>query len=151
MSDRTLWHDPVKKFRPRNKQAAMICLPAKGLHVPPDSIPRPVFGMTIAQRIEEENRARREKLSIIGPEWDARKAEVKQREEDRLRRQRQKKSKAKIRPAMQRRKIEKDLIRIHIRRGLAPPTPEQIQRALGGVSRNLVAAPVCTPQNNSRP
>jgi hypothetical protein len=46
---KTLWADPAKKFKPRNKQAALICAKPKGIHMPP---PEPTLNVIDQRKLE---------------------------------------------------------------------------------------------------
>lgn len=69
MGTKTLWIDEGKKFKPRNKQAALIMMPAKGFHMPPAT---PRMAMTKLQRIHEENAEREKRVAIIAKEREER-------------------------------------------------------------------------------
>lgn len=133
MKGKTLWSVVGKKFTPRNKQAALIIRPAKGLHVPPDAIPLPRYALTAAQRVETENEARRVRIAIIEEKNREHVEMMKQRELKERANRKKRRAHPKIRVGVQLKKLEKEILNVSKRRGLPPPNPEQIQRALAGV------------------
>lgn len=66
--DDTLWKQPEKKFKPRNKQAALICIKAKPIFQPPEEIPAPVMVEPFAVRLARENAEREARVLAIRAE-----------------------------------------------------------------------------------
>lgn len=60
---KTLWKNPETKYKPRNRQAAKIMFPAKGLHLPPVVLPKPLFLPTFQEILEAESTLRKEVIS----------------------------------------------------------------------------------------
>jgi len=63
--DDTLWKYPEKKFKPRNKQAALICIKAKPIFQPPEEIPAPVFAEPFAVKLARENAEREARIRVM--------------------------------------------------------------------------------------
>lgn len=63
--DDTIWKDPQKKFKPRNKQAALICIKAKPIFLPPEKEPKPVFVEPLAVKLARENKEREARVAAI--------------------------------------------------------------------------------------
>lgn len=88
MKAKTLWTDEEKKFKPRNKQAALIMMPAKGFHMPPET---PRMAMTKLQRIYEENAEREKRVAVIEKEKKAKAELLAKREAKRVAKKHRKK------------------------------------------------------------
>ena len=69
MKTKTLWTNEERKFKPRNKQAALICIPAKGFHIAPIE---PQIAKTMLQRIADENAERELRVATLKTEKQAR-------------------------------------------------------------------------------
>lgn len=66
--DKTLWQDPEKRFKPRNKQAALICIKAKPIFQPPEEVPPPVMAVPFAEKLARENAEREARVRVIEAE-----------------------------------------------------------------------------------
>lgn len=78
--DDTLWKNPEKKFKPRNKQAALICIKAKPIFQPPEEIPAPVMAEPFAAKLARENAERLKRIAEAKAIDAQKKKEVKERE-----------------------------------------------------------------------
>lgn len=78
--DDTLWKNPEKKFKPRNKQAALICIKAKPIFQPPEEIPAPVMAETFAEKLAKENAERAKRVADLKAENARKEKETKARE-----------------------------------------------------------------------
>lgn len=75
--DETLWKDPAKKWKPRNKEAALICRKAKEIFLPPEEV---VYTPNaVEQRALELKKAQERAIQI--------KAEAAEREKAKLERE----------------------------------------------------------------
>lgn len=63
MKERTLWRDEEAKFKPRNKQAALVCIKAKPIFLPPEEIPDPVMVEPFEARLARENKEREARIA----------------------------------------------------------------------------------------
>jgi len=113
----TLWKHSEKKWKPRNKQAAMIVRKATGYSVPPREPPK--LAPTLAQRLAAESKIRVERIARL-------EQELKERKERRAA------SKLKIMPktkVWRNMWLAKHLRRMAKSRGLPTPSKEVIRAA----------------------
>lgn len=61
--DRTLWRNEEAKFKPRNKQAALVCIKAKPIFLPPEEIPAPVMAESFEARLARESKEREARIA----------------------------------------------------------------------------------------
>lgn len=131
MSDKTLWRDPVKKFRPRNKQAALIIRKANPIHMPPEVIPPPVYAQSLKDELEKEAKARKAQAAIDLAEWKADIAAGEAKNKAIQEQQRIDRARRPIKLNLIKNRMVKQLNENHRRLGLPAPTNAQIEQIMG--------------------
>lgn len=140
MKDQTLWTDPEKKFKPINKQAALIARKANPWHLPPEETPKPVI-------------VKRKTPAEIIAEYEAKAKEAHRiAEEHRLAKAAKRAAKPKATPEMRtltNRWLARQMRREAKRNGLPKPTKGQINAAIAkqpGTGMPLFSSPPPEPK-----
>lgn len=132
--DDTLWKNPEKKFKPRNKQAALICIKAKPFFQPPVEEPKPVMAETFQDRLKREEKERQARIAVIRAEQ----AERKRKKEKRL------KNKVRKPPKMKNLWFVRLQRKLAKQRGEPPPHPTELsklRKKLPGTGTPLYSTP----------